>query len=251
MMRKQKNDVNLILFLLIAFLLPLVSVAAQTMIPSASIRLILFGIQAAAPTISAVLLLCFRKELKTRLAPMFHWNRLHMAVILPTIIAFVTIGFSKLIYCVLSGSHFIAGSLSVTQTVIILWALVAEEIGWRGYLEPLLREDGVPRRFIPCITGCIWCLWHYHFFFQNGTQIPVGLFFIGCIIESYIYSFLIHITNYNIISAMTYHFMWNLWTHIFAINPADNYGSILPHIILIIAEALLLPALHRKSAKSV
>ncbi|MDE6969560.1 MAG: hypothetical protein K2P69_07330, partial [Eubacterium sp.] len=83
MMRKQKNDVNLILFLLIAFLLPLVSVAAQTMIPSASIRLILFGIQAAAPTISAVLLLCFRKELKTRLAPMFHWNRLHMAVILP------------------------------------------------------------------------------------------------------------------------------------------------------------------------
>ncbi len=122
-----------------------------------------------------------------------------------------------------------------------IMALLAEEIGWRGYLEPWLEAYGLHRRIVPCIVGAVWCLWHYHFFLRNGIQVPMPLFFISCIVESYIYSFLMSVTNHNIVSAMIYHFAWNLLIHVTAISPVDNNGSLFPYIILVILEVLVLP----------
>lgn len=238
-MRKHKN---LILFLLISFLIPLVAVVSQTIIPNDSVCFVLYGIQAASPTISAVVVLCLNKEVKTHFTKIFRKESLLIAVILPTIIACTTMILAKLIYCVLFGIDFMLGNISTAQFIIILWAFVAEEIGWRGYLEPLLKTYNIPKQTVPCIVGMIWCLWHYHFFLQNGIEIPIPLFFISCIIESCIYSLLMSVTGDNIISAMTYHFMWNLLIHVAAINPADNNGSIFPYIILVVLEAMLLAA---------
>ena len=232
---------NLILFLLISFLLPLVAFVFQTMIPNDSVCFVLYGIQAASPTISAIVVLCLNRKLKTHFTQMFRKEHLLTAVILPIIIACTTMVLAKLIYCVLFRIDFMLGNISTAQFIIILWAFVAEEIGWRGYLESLLKTYGVPKQVVPFIVGMIWCLWHYHFFLQNGIEIPIPLFFISCIIESYIYSFLMGVTGDNIVSAMTYHFMWNLLIHLAAINPADNNGSIFPYIILVVLEAMLLP----------
>ena len=64
----RKECKNLILFLLISFLLPLASVATQTMISNHFICFILYGIQAAAPTISAIIVLCLDKKVKSYFA---------------------------------------------------------------------------------------------------------------------------------------------------------------------------------------
>ena len=239
-MRKEYK--NLILFLLISFLLPYVAIVFQTMISNDFICFVLYGIQAASPTISAIVVLCLNKKVKTHFAQMVRKEHLQIAIFLPIIIAYATIVLAKLIYCDLLSIEFMLGSIPTTQFIIILWALVAEEIGWRGYLEPLLKMYGVHKWIAPCIVGMIWCLWHYHFFLQNSIRVPIPLFFISCIIESYIYSFLMSITNNNIISAMTYHFAWNLFIHVAAVNPADNNGSIAPYTILVVLEALTLPA---------
>lgn len=231
---------NLILFLLISFLLPFVAVVLQAIVSNGFICFVLYGIQAAAPTISAIIVLCLGKKVKTYFAEMFCKEHLRMAVILPPILASTTMISAKMIFCALFGRSFTFGSISITQFVIILWALWAEEIGWRGYLEPLLNELGVHKWIAPCIVGIIWCLWHYHFFLQNGIEVPILLFFISCIIESYIYSFLMNITDNNIVSAMIYHFTWNLLIHIVALNPDQNNGSIFPYIILVILETLVL-----------
>lgn len=69
-------------------------------------------------------------------------------------------------------------------------------------------------------------------------SVPVWLFFISCIIESYIYAFLMKVTKGNIICAMTYHFMYNLMIHLTAIVPEDNAGSILPYVFLVLLEAV-------------
>lgn len=230
---------NLILFLLISFLLPFVAIVLQAIVSNGLIRFVLYGVQAAAPTISAITVLCLDKKVKTYFMGMFSKEHLRIAVILPIIIASTTMILAKMIFCTLSGRSFTFGSISITQFIIILWALWAEEIGWRGYLEPLLKELGVHKWVAPCIVGIIWCLWHYHFFLQNDMEVPILLFFISCVIESYIYSFLINITN-NIVSAMIYHFAWNLLIHIAALNPDNNNGSILPYIILVILETLVL-----------
>ena len=79
-------------------------------------------------------------------------------------------------------------------------------------------------------------------FLRCGEQI-ILLFFISCIIESYIYSFLMNVTCDNIISAVTYHFAWNLLIHIAALNPVNNDRSIFPYLILVILETLALPVL--------
>lgn len=231
---------NLILFLLISFLLPFVAILAQTMISNDFICFVLYGIQAAAPTISAVVVLCLSKKTKTYFTKIFRKEHLGMAIILPFIIACTTMILAKIIFCVLFRRDFMFGSISIVRFIIILWALLAEEIGWRGYLEPLLKMYGVPKLIVPCIVGVIWCLWHYHFFLQNGIEVPIPLFFISCIIESYIYSFLMSVTHNNIVSAMTYHFSWNLFIHIAAINPIENNGNIFPYIILVILETLVL-----------
>ena len=231
---------KLILFLLISFFLPLVSIIAQTMIPNNFICFALYGIQAAAPTISALVVLCLVKEIKTYFFKMFRKEHLKMAIVLPVAIACTTMILAKTIFCILSGRDFVLGNISMAQFIVILWSLWAEEIGWRGYLEPLLKTYRVPKRIVPCIVGAIWCVWHYHFFLRNGIEVSISLFFISCIIESYIYSYLMNITCNNIVSAMTYHFAWNLLLHIAAVNPAQNNGSLFPYFILVILETLIL-----------
>lgn len=47
-------------------------------------------------------------------------------------------------------------------------------------------------------------------------------------------------TDKNLILAMTYHFFYNLAIHIFLINPVDNYGNIVPYILLVILELVTL-----------
>lgn len=237
----RKDCKELILFLLIAFLLPLVSIVAQTMISDNLVCFVLYGIQAAVPTVSAIIVLCLNRKEKAFFVQMFRKDHLLTAIFLPIIIACVTMFLAKLIFCVLFGADFALGSITAVQSIIILWALFAEEIGWRGYLEPWLRQNSIYQWSVPCIVGVIWCLWHYHFFLQDGIQVPILLFFISCIIESYIYSSLMRVTSNNIVSAMTYHFVWNLLIHIAAINPADNNGNIFPYFILTVLEALILP----------
>ena len=47
------------------------------------------------------------------------------------------------------------------------------------------------------------------------------------------------LTDNNLVSAMLYHFAWNLFIHVFAINPNDNGGNSLPYIILVILEIVI------------
>ena len=92
---------------------------------------------------------------------------------------------------------------------------------------------------MPAIVGVIWCLWHYHYFMFGGMDVPIVWFFLSCIVESYIYSYLLDLTDNNLISAMIYHFAWNLFIHVFAINPNDNRGNTLPYIILVVLEIVI------------
>ena len=216
---------KLTIFLIIAFILPLILVIIQSRSTYAGISFVLFGIQAASPTISAVIVLGLSKEL-------------YSTVAYPVIITGLTMVFSKAIYCFCSGTEFEICQLSVTKFFVVIWALIAEEFGWRGFLEPLLSKMGIHRILTPCIVGIIWSLWHYHYFLQNKIDAPILWFAIGCIAESYIYSYLMRVTGGNLLSAMIYHFMWNLMLHIVAISPSENNGIIWPYVILTILEGM-------------
>lgn len=77
------------------------------------------------------------------------------------------------------------------------------------------------------------------YFLFGDMNVPIVWFAIGCIAESYIYSYLLERTDNNLISAMLYHFAWNLFVHLFAINPIDNDGNKLPYALLAIIEVVI------------
>lgn len=227
-------------FLGLAFLIPLIFLLLQKAIPNGTVNFLLFGIQAAAPTIAAIAVLTLNKELKTSLGGMFKTKHLPSAILLPIIILCVTMCLAKLIYCTAFGKGFTFAEISRKQFIIILWSLIAEEIGWRGFLAPHLERSGMDRKLVPCIVGVIWCLWHYRYLIQGNISIPIWLFFISCIIESYIYSLLMTVTENNIASAMCFHFIYNLLIHLAAINPEDNGGSIYPYAFMTALEGAAL-----------
>lgn len=234
-----RKNMNLFLFLCIAFLLPLISVFLQKSTPSLVIQFILYGIEAAAPSVAALLVAVKERNLRAFFRENFCEKRMVTALILPVIVALSTMLLTKIISCILLKEQFVFGSISAKQAVIIVWALIAEELGWRGYLQPLLSKQMKHSYSAPLIVGIIWGLWHYHYFLSGGMQVPVVWFFIGCIAESYIYGYLLVWSDYNLLSAMMYHFAWNLFIHVFALNPVDNMGNSLPYIVLTILEILL------------
>lgn len=235
---------NMVLFLLTAFLLPLLSLALQAVTPVPFIRFLLYGVEAASPSIAAAILLVKSGTFKRFCREMFHREKLALAVLFPIAAAGLPMLGAKLVFCAFSHTGFALGSISPEQFIIIAWALVAEELGWRGYFEPALKEKGLDRRVVPFLVGIVWGLWHYHYFLTEGLQVPIVLFFAGCIIESYLYSLFMDCTGQNLVSAMIYHFAWNFLIHFFAVNPADNQGSPYPYILLAVLEGLALLALH-------
>ncbi|MCR5600436.1 MAG: CPBP family intramembrane metalloprotease [Ruminococcus sp.] len=243
-----KKHSCIIYYLLITFLLSFVSMLAQTAIQNEAVRFLLFGVQAASPTITAIGILAVNKELRANLSAIFHTERLFAAIFLPVVIALGTMFASKYIYCICSGNAFSCGHIPTKQLIVILWALIAEEIGWRGYLEPKLRTYKLHSASVPLIVGTIWGAWHFHYFIQQRTEVPILLFFVGCIAESYIYSFMMKYTR-NILSAMIYHFSCNLCLHLFMVNPADNNGICTPYIILTALEAVTALLLNIRQAK--
>lgn len=237
-MKKYEYDKNLISFLMITFLLPLISLLLQAIINNYSIKFVLYGIEAASPTIAVIVILCVNNNIKNFFMENFNTKYLARALILPIFIICATMFSAKVIACAIYKNQFVFGNISLSHLVIILWAFIAEEFGWRGYLQPFLKSHLKQCWLVPFAVGVIWCFWHYHYFFINGMHMPFMLFLAGCIIESYIYDYLLNWTGGNLLSAMMYHFSWNFFLHLFAINPIDNNGNLLPYGILTILELL-------------
>lgn len=86
--------------------------------------------------------------------------------------------------------------------------------------------------------GLIWGLWHYHYVLFDGMRVPLVWFFLGCVAESCLYGYFLDRSGGNLLSAMSYHCSWNLFVHVFAIQPADNGGDPLPYVILTVLELL-------------
>lgn len=231
---------NVIIFFCIAFFLPFISVYLQTLTKSPIMKFILYGIEAAAPSIATIIIIVKNRIFKSFFIENFKTKTIIRAILLPVVIAFMTMFLSKIIACFLLKERFVLYNIPITQAIIILWAFVAEELGWRGYLQPLLDKQMKQSHLVPFVVGIIWCIWHYHYFLFGDMQVPFVWFFIGCIVESYIYSYLLALSNNNLLSAMIYHFTYNLFIHVFAINPIDNSGNSMPYIILVVFETLLI-----------
>lgn len=237
-----KNDISLrqiFLFLWIAFLLPLfcmVLISKVRLFQTGVLNFLLFGIQAMSPTSAAILsVLCFEKKeglcqfLKKSYAKNINMKIVLLALILPVVL----IGLAKLASWMTTGSTLSIVFPSTKKLFIIFWALIAEELGWRGFLQESLSQY-FSNLTLPLVTGILWALWHYHFFLAGTMSVPVMLFALGCIGDSYIYFALTKLVKGNIIPASVIHTSENFCFNVFLIYPANNYGNPVPYALYLI-----------------
>jgi membrane protease YdiL (CAAX protease family) len=94
-----------------------------------------------------------------------------------------------------------------------------EEIGWRGYILPLL-ENKFGYILGSLIIGIIWTLWHLPLFFIEGTvqnNINILLYMVLLIGYSYIFSWIISISKNLLLSAVVAHGTLNAFLELFPI----------------------------------
>lgn len=174
-----------------------------------------FPLAAASPTIAFLLLswparkwlrpLTFR--LTRSIVP-----RLGLSLLLPVGIgglAYLLAGFVGIDVEMMGGvtAVFLLG----TYLFLILGALL-EEIGWRGYLQPLLDES-TSKEIAAFVVGFLWSVWHFTLF-QNGFWFMVGftLFAVGI---SYSMGHFMSGTKNNLHIPILLHASYNLTVIIF------------------------------------
>ncbi len=109
-----------------------------------------------------------------------------------------------------------AGGLLGFVGLTLLAGPLAEEFGWRGYLQPRIRRNhGVAAASL--LIGLIWAIWHLPLFFLHGTgQHAAGLFSVravallaGLIPFSLVMLFLVERLRGGVPAAVAAHFGFN------------------------------------------
>lgn len=242
---ENKNSKSIKIFLILSFTLPLISLILikfisffQNGIP----YFILYGFETMTPSISALLvieILYGKKETVSFLKKSYVEN-IKVKYILLAFLFPLIIGLFTYIFCVIFIDFSILDiNVDIKKFIVLLWALVAEELGWRGFLQENLNKR-LDKKVIPFIIGIIWSLWHYHFFLLGTISAPIILFTFSCIIDSYIYYWLTNKSEQNIISASIFHFMGNLLFSILLIYPNYHNGNILPYLFYIISSFIIM-----------
>ncbi len=193
------------------------------------------------PTLSALIVIAVtggKKELSLFLRKCylnkFKLSYLLLAIILPmTVLAAAKTS----AYFILEQNTFFS-RIGITEAIVVMWALIAEEAGWRGFLQERVNIF-FGHFFTPIIVGLIWALWHYHFFLSGMMTAPIILFILGCIVESFGYYWITIKAKGNIIPATMWHFTGNLLYKVLLIYPEYNNGSILPYLLFVICTTVM------------
>ncbi|WP_024831546.1 CPBP family intramembrane glutamic endopeptidase [Ruminiclostridium josui] len=226
---------SIFIYIIFAFAIPLICLAVMSIVPlhSGSGYFILFGISAISPTSAALLTVSFFEREDSLVAFLkrcftTYYNR--RLCIFALIIPIIEIVIMQILLR-FSGNQFaLFREISFLQFLIVGYSLIAEEIGWRGFMQT--RLDGLfPPFLTPLFIGIIWSLWHYHFYLIGSMTYPIHWFLIGCLADSYIYYWITKKANGNIVPASLLHFSYNLFSKLFFVSESRNH-SIYAYLVI-------------------
>lgn len=209
----------------------------------------LFGLGTSGPSLAALAVFLFwsrrrRRVARTRVAAPWLWAPAAVVLgILPTVAANLLVdpgGFSADLARapeVLAG--FGGGLLFVV--LFLITGPIAEEFGWRGFVQPRLRLRWTPVR-TAVVLGSVWALWHVPLYFLPGTgQYETGLFTVGglifmitCIPLSLLYLFVTERLGGKVWAAILIHFAGNA---IGAFFPSEDPVVLVAQLLITVALA--------------
>jgi membrane protease YdiL (CAAX protease family) len=229
---------KILFFLIICFAIPVPCAVLSRALGRSAVAFALFGIEAASPSIAAILTAfvfagsCGLKDFLARCYLVKNRARTLSLALVALAIPLAVGCCAKLANAILAhGTGEFLGHPGARRIIILCWALVAEEQGWRGFLQPEFSARAKRKILAPLAIGCVWALWHYHFYWTGSIDVPAGIFLAGCVGESYVYNSLTAHSDGNIVPATLWHFAGNLALALFAVNPEANGGSVVPYSI--------------------
>ncbi len=235
-MNKSEEQYDIVFFVLYAFLIPFVCIILMKYVPvfqNGVLQFILYGIEGASPAIAALIMSSKRRGLigvRQFLIAKYLENASIKLCFIGLLTPALVLTLTKITTYLTQYHNQFLTMPSFKKVVIILWALIAEELGWRGYLQDKI-EDRFGDKVTPLLIGIIWALWHYHFFLSGSMDVPILFFAYGCILESYGYYVLTKLAKGNVLPASLWHFSANLFFNLYLLNPNWNGGSVVPYAI--------------------
>lgn len=237
-MKKMENKKDgLGLFIMLAFCIPFLCsllILKVSIFKGGTLNLIIYGIEGASPTIAVLILMYIKNKkqgIKNCIRKKYISNCSGALCIIAFLVPALMLTFAKLISNLIMGKSQFMTLVSRKKLVIIMWALVAEELGWRGYLQDVV-EKRLGTLLMPLCVGFIWTLWHYHFFIIGSMEVPFIAFAWGGIAESYGYYVITKSAKGNIVPASIWHFSGNFFFNLYLLDPGWNNGSMIPYHIV-------------------
>ncbi|GAA1546108.1 CPBP family intramembrane glutamic endopeptidase [Kribbella lupini] len=179
---------------------------------------LVFGLAASGPSLAALVMwLWHRDRMPRQVAWSWRWPIAAVGFgAVPPVVAALLLGVDGIpehASSVIAGAGGPLGALAYT----LLAGPVAEEFGWRGYLQPRLRRM-YGRIAVTGIIGAAWGLWHLPLFFLDGTgQHDKGLaslegllFFLGLFPLTFTILFVSERLRGGVWAAILLHAAWNL-----------------------------------------
>jgi membrane protease YdiL (CAAX protease family) len=129
---------------------------------------IMFGLLALfGPAIAAIVVTRAEGTWPVLRARIFAWRQPVLWYVVAFGTPFVVAAMARAIHVVTGGPSLGFGAISAIELVIFV-LVVGEEIGWRGFLQPRLRETMSLGR-AGLATGVAWTLWHLPIYLQPST----------------------------------------------------------------------------------
>lgn len=199
--------------------------------------MVVFALAASGPTLAALAMwLWHRRELpRTRVRAVAAWPFLSVLLgAAPMLLVTALLHWNELGTVPLHAASVAAGVGGLFGVLVytFLAGPLAEEFGWRGYVQPRLRT-AFGQLQTATLLGAVWALWHLPLFFLDGTgQHEIGLlnfqgflFFVNFIPLSYIILFAYERLAGGVWSAVLIHAAWNASYAL--LPPVDDTGQVL------------------------
>ncbi|MFW5689789.1 MAG: CPBP family intramembrane glutamic endopeptidase [Spirochaetota bacterium] len=114
--------------------------------------------------------------------------------------------------------------------LIFFTSVLGEEVGWRGYALPRLRDRFGPLR-ASLVVGVVWGVWHLPLWWMGGNfhaQIPFGLFVLQDVALAIVLTWLFNRTGGSVLLVALLHAASNLAIGLAPLLPSATGGSTRP-----------------------
>lgn len=245
---------SIVSFILITLIISLLSFALMLIIPNAQTPESLQGlpiwlVAIWSPNIAALIIWACKQTLLSNLQLVFSLPRFNiwsLIVLTPVLIAAILLGMELIKGVNIEWSNFKLSYIIPLIFLNLIMGPLGEEIGWRGHLYPLIKEN-YGWMAGAMLVGIIWALWHAPLWFIDSPQskIPFWAFATNVICLSILMSIVHNHSNNSILLIIAFHLIFNVCLGAIDILESHKSGEyVIKSLFLYVPITLILSGVH-------